>query len=139
MARAMFRLSVRLSLPLIILLALASCGQSDGVPPPVALTEIDSGAQVVLRQGQTLAVSLPENASTGYRWEIVPGAGSILSAQGDSYVAADPGAIGGGGVRTFTFMAAASGNAVLQIILHQPWMTGVAPARTFEAAVAVVD
>lgn len=142
MIQMMCKLTVRLALPLLIVLTVASCGQSDSVQPPVTLTETDSGSPVSLRQGQLLAVSLPENGSTGYIWEIVPGAESVLSAQGDSYVATTlpgPLGIGGGGVRTFTFMAAASGNAVLRIILHQPWMTNVAPARTFEAAITVVN
>ncbi len=141
MTHAMFRLTLRLSLLFIFLLALASCGNSDGAPPTVKLTETDSGSSVVLRQGQMLEVSLQENGTTGYLWEIVPGAESILSAQGSSYVATNPDPMlsGGGGVRTFTFMAAASGNAVLRIILRQPWMTNVAPAKTFEAAIAVVN
>ncbi len=139
MTHAMFRSTLRLSLLLILFITLASCGNSDGIPPTVKLTETDSGSNVTLRQGQMLEVSLAENGSTGYLWEIVPGTESILSAQGSSFVATDPGLPGGGGVRTFTFMTVASGNTVLTIILRQPWMTNVAPARTFEVAIVVVN
>ena len=142
MTHAMFRSTLRLSLLLTLFLTLASCGNSDGAPPTVKLAETDSGSSVVLRQGQMLEVSLPENGTTGYLWEIVPGTESILSAQGSSYAATnstDQTMVGGGGMRTFTFMAAASGSAALRIILRQPWMTNVAPAKSFEAAITVVN
>ena len=140
MTLAMLRLTVRLSLLLIIFLALASCGSSDNPPRPITLLENASGSTVALRQGQAISVSLKENPSTGFRWELVPGYEIFLAQQGDSQYVADSvpvGMAGGGGVRTFNFMAIASGNCTLQLIYHQPWATGVAPAKTFEAAIAV--
>ena len=141
MTLAMLRLTRRLSLILIIFLALASCGHSDDPQPsPIALTENASGSTVALRQGQAITVSLQENPSTGFGWETVPGYETFLSQQGNSQYVADSsgtGIAGGGGVRTFKFMAIASGNCTLKLIYRQPWMTGVAPAKTFEVAIAV--
>ena len=141
MTLAMLRLTRRLSLLLVIFLALAACGHSDDpLPSPIALTESASGSTVALRQGQILTVSLQENSSTGFTWEIQPGYESFLSQQGASQYVADSsgtGIAGAGGVRTFKFLTIASGNFTLKLIYRQPWMTGVAPAKTFEVAIAV--
>src|SRR5215475_4425280 len=36
----------------------------------LSLTEADNGRTVDVRQGEAFQISLPENASTGYRWAI---------------------------------------------------------------------
>ena len=66
------------------------------------LTEADNDRTIELRVGDTIRVSLPENATTGYRWgidrldeEIVEAVGSEPHYPG--------GAVGAGGEVTFTF------------------------------------
>lgn len=135
---SMLRWTIRLSLLLIIVLIAASCGHSDNLQSsPVVLTASDSGSKVSLQQGQSISVSLQENSTTGYIWEIVPGSELLLAEQGTSQFVADSNAIGSGGVRTFKFMAIASGNCTLKLIYHQPWMTSVAPAQTFEVSIVI--
>ena len=139
MILSMLRLTIRLSLLLLIVLTLAACGNSEPPhPSPVVLTESGSGSKVVLNQGQTISVSLKENPSTGYAWEIVPGAELYLSQQGASqFVSDSSNTAGAGGVRTFTYLAIASGDCTLKLIYHQPWMTTVPPANTFEVAITI--
>jgi inhibitor of cysteine peptidase len=134
------RFAIRLSLVLIIFLTMAACGQSDDAQSsPVIFTENDSGSQVVLRQGQVITISLRENGSTGYIWEIMPGTELFLTQQGDSQYVPNSNVPGSGGIRTFTFMAITSGNVTLKIINHRPWETNVAPSRTFEVAITVAS
>jgi predicted secreted protein len=38
----------------------------------------DDGSTVVVPRGDTLEVVLPQNASTGYRWEMNPAAGLVV-------------------------------------------------------------
>jgi predicted secreted protein len=38
----------------------------------------DDGTTVVVPRGETLDVMLPQNASTGYRWEIHPSDGQVI-------------------------------------------------------------
>lgn len=140
--------AMRLFVSLIVVLTMAACGQSsDSQPSPVVLTESASGSTVVLRQGQTFSVSLRDNPTTGFTWEIVPGYESYLSRQGTSQYQSDNSNASGaggimtgvGGVRTFTFTAVASGNFKLKLIYRQPWMTDSEPARTFEVIMVLMS
>jgi inhibitor of cysteine peptidase len=127
---------------LLIVLALSclvlGCGSSsDTSPQVVALNQSDSGTTVSLRQNQIMTVSLQGNGSTGYTWDVVPGAESILTQQGNPEFVADSNAIGSGGTYKFTFKATAFGTASLNLIYHRPFETGVAPLQTFGATVTV--
>ena len=120
--------------------SVAGCGSSSDESLTVALTQSDTGTTVTLHQNQTLTVSLKGNGSTGFVWEIVPGAESILTQQGDAQYVPDntaPGTVGGGGTYTYTFKATALGTASLTLIYHQPWMTSTPPAQTFAVTVVV--
>jgi inhibitor of cysteine peptidase len=84
-----------------------------------SLTEADNDKTVDLRVGETVRVSLPENATTGYRWaidrldrDVVEEAGSEPHPSG--------GAIGSGGNVTFDFTAkkAGSGEVALKYWRH---------------------
>lgn len=112
---------------------------SDTSPPSqtVALSQSDSGTTVSLHQNQIMTVSLQGNGSTGYTWNVILGAESILAQQGNPEFVADSNAIGSGGTYKFTFKATALGTAPLNLIYHRPFETGVAPLLTFGITVAV--
>jgi inhibitor of cysteine peptidase len=84
-----------------------------------SLTEADSERTVDLRVGESVRLTLPENATTGYRWaldrldrDVVEEAGSEPHPSG--------GAIGSGGNVTFDFTAkkAGSGEVALKYWRH---------------------
>ena len=84
-----------------------------------SLTEADNDKTVDLRVGETVRVSLPENATTGYRWavdrldeEVIEAVGSEPNYPGD--------AVGSGGHVAFTFKAkkAGSGEIALKYWRH---------------------
>jgi len=112
---------------------------SDTSPQSQALVlgQNDSGATVSLRQNQIISVSLWGNGSTGYTWDVVPGAESILIQQGNPEFVADSDLIGSGGTYKFTFKASVPGTATLNIIYHRPFETGVAALQTFAITVTV--
>lgn len=98
------------------------------------------GREVSLQVGDTLAITLSENLSTGFRWtippELRPRFGNVLreseeKAQGE---AAPPGKPGS---RTLLFEAVAAGTGELELHYRRPWETGAAPARTFQLRVQV--
>jgi inhibitor of cysteine peptidase len=68
------------------------------------LTEADNDRTIELRVGDSVRVSLPENATTGYRWAI-----DRLDQQIVEAVGSEPhypgGAVGAGGEVTFSFKA----------------------------------
>jgi inhibitor of cysteine peptidase len=72
------------------------------------LTEADNDRTIELRVGDSVRVSLPENATTGYRWAI-----DRLDQQIVEAVGSEPhypgGAVGAGGEVTFTFKATKPG------------------------------
>src|SRR6185369_12820098 len=106
-------------------------------PQTVVLSQSDSGKTVSLHQNQIMTVSLQGNGSTGYTWDVVPGAESILAQQGNTEFVADSNAIGSGGTYKFTFKATALGTAPLNLIYHRPLEAGVAPLQTFGMTVTV--
>jgi len=131
-----------------ILLAMAtlSCvapGRSGAGPQPhqIVIDQNAAGSTVELRPGQKLTVSLPGNPTTGFVWEMVPGAGSILASQGEGqFSAASTGAsakLGAGGIYRFDFVAVDSGNAPLKFIYRRSFEKEVAPAQSFEVTVVV--
>lgn len=117
-------------------LTLASCS-SAGNEEPVRITEADAGSTVELHQGQTLEVALPGNPTTGYTWEVVPGAESVLERQGEPAFEAESELLGAGGVMTLSFEANGQGEATLSLIYHRTFEPGVAPLQTFEVTVVV--
>ena len=94
----------------------AETGKADAMQ---SLTEADNGRTVDLRVGESVRLTLPENATTGYRWtvdhldrEVVDPAGSEPHYAG--------GAVGSAGQVTFDFKAkkAGSGEVALKYWRH---------------------
>jgi inhibitor of cysteine peptidase len=83
--------------------------------------------------GDTLAVRLPGNPTTGYRWAVVrtPPALRLLSS---AYVPAPPGRLGQGGTYVFRFQVRA-GSGVLSLDYRRPWKTGSPPLKTFRLTI----
>jgi len=72
------------------------------------LTEADDGRTVELHVGDAVRVTLPENATTGYRWEVDRLDAGVVSSEG-SEPHYPGGAIGSGGKVTFAFKAQKAG------------------------------
>jgi inhibitor of cysteine peptidase len=96
----------RLFLPVVLAAAVAGgCGGAD-----VTVDETADGGSVDLEVGQTLEVSLEENPSTGYAWNVTeaPDAAVIAPVE-DDFAISDPYSDGAGGTRTLLFEAVAPG------------------------------
>jgi inhibitor of cysteine peptidase len=98
---------------------------SPSVPVPArypVYTEADSGKAVQEALGGTFGVRLPENPTTGYSWNLSVPVGLTLSR--DEYLPSSSGVqmVGGGGVRSFTFIAAKAGAWNLTAEYRRPWM-----------------
>ena len=100
----------------------------------VELGRDQSGTTVRLEVGEELAVRLPENRTTGYRWETVASDDAVVAPGGDDYEVAGTGH-GGGGSHRFRFRAVGAGRATVALALRRPWET--AAADRFEVAVEV--
>jgi len=73
-----------------------------------SLTEADNDRSVALRVGETVHLSLPENATTGYRWAVDRLDSDVIEPVGSEphYASSSPGS---GGNVDFTFKAAKAG------------------------------
>jgi inhibitor of cysteine peptidase len=101
----------------------------------VVLTEGHNGGTVQARVGDTITIALPENPTTGFRWTVSAADAVLLAPTGNDFQLTGSGT-GGGGVRTFRFLAKGQGNADLELRLARSWDTG-APRDVFHARVRV--
>ena len=74
----------------------------------VTVTPEQNGRVVVVKVGDSIAVQLPENPTTGYSWAIDSLDAGLLEAGGTSHHGAGAG-LGTGGVRTWALRARTPG------------------------------
>lgn len=91
--------------------------------------EVDPGDSILLR--------LPENPTTGYRWEVEFFDNSILGPPDSTFSTSGEPSMGAGGIRTFTFEARSPGQTVLRLILKRGWEPQQQAIDRFEITVQV--
>ena len=106
----------------------------------IQVDESYNGREVALQVGETLEISLSENASTGYQWSIPPDMKSKLAPvlrEREETVEAPDGPPGSPGVWHVYFEALAAGTAGLEIHYRRSWENDKPPARKFTLRVLV--
>jgi inhibitor of cysteine peptidase len=101
------------------------------------VTESDNGKEVALRVGQQLALSLPENASTGYRWDVEEGDGSLLEIR-QAEATYPSSAIGSAGRAHWIVRAKAAGTTRLGLKLWRRWEGDKPPAERYDLRVRIL-
>ena len=91
----------------------------------IELTDADNGRTITTFPGCEVVLRLPENASTGYRWETPDG----VAVTSDDYMRADGLGVGGTGERRFAFTTPDL-TVELTFELRRPWGDGP-PDQTF--------
>ena len=87
----------------------------------VTLTEADNGETVQANVGETLTLTLPETAGTGYTWQPVAAPDeAILKVDSDEVVPAEGDAVGAPGEHVWHFTAVAVGSAVIDLASVPP-------------------
>lgn len=99
----------------------------------------DAGKTVVVKRGEALRVSLPENPSTGYSWNLTVSGGLYVA--GDQYVPDDTSGlrVGSGGIHTWDIKANGIGLQQITGVYRRPWEKSTAPEKTFALNVQVRD
>jgi inhibitor of cysteine peptidase len=85
----------------------------------VELTSADHGATISIQLADEVLLRLPENPTTGFRWELEPEA--LVEIIGDTFELADEPLLGSGGTRVLRLRAAKTGSGRLQLKHWQPW------------------
>lgn len=136
------RVFARAKAPIAGTLALLLCwiapGCKTGGRPHEMLTvdRKDNNTQVVLTIGQELQVALPENPTTGFRWQMRAPGEPVLELLDDKFDSPALG-VGKGGTRRWRFKAAQKGSAGIEIAYRRAWEQDQSPAETFRLAVRV--
>jgi inhibitor of cysteine peptidase len=90
----------------------------------IELSDANAGSSHQLSQGEELHVRLPENPTTGYRWQFTQTGGGTLRVVEDRFEpggAGTPAAAGASGIRVVRFAAENSGNLTLEATERREW------------------
>lgn len=105
--------------------------------PDLVLSAADDGRALSVEAGAGITVVLGENPTTGYSWQLVGPLPACVVAEGDRYDRDAGAAIGGGGQRSFRFVATASRACDIKLELRRSWEIGLAPADRFRVGITV--
>lgn len=98
------------------------------------------GGEVQLKTGETLAVTLESNPTTGYSWQVAQTDEALLKTEGDPVYqpdSHDKNVVGSGGKETLRFTAVGPGQVTLNLAYQRPWEKDVEPAQTFSVTVNI--
>ena len=99
------------------------------------------GRSEAVKRGDTLAVHLDADPSTGFRWEMTRLAGTSVVQIGlpdyQPETAAGVPRVGAPGHTTFRFRAMQPGSSSIELAYRRPWETSVAAAKTVRFEIAV--
>lgn len=109
-------------------------GCHDSSADTTLVTREQNGATLTLPVGDTLAIELAGNPTTGYQWVVAECDTNRLEAAEPEY-RPNSDAIGAGGLYTFRFRALSSGPAPLRLAYRRSWEPD--PIDTFSLTVAI--
>jgi len=113
------------------------------LPPPragagvIVVAEADNGREFTVSRGDVLQVSLPATSGTGYTWQAVPIADSLVKQVGDLKFKTNNAMSGATGHQVFRFSVEASGTGSLEFRYVRPWEKDTPPAKVFKILLMV--
>ena len=121
----------RISLLLVLTILLTGCTTFSFTPtptlPPTAETPnplpepTDPTELITVAPAETFDIVVPANPSTGYSWNIIPELDeNIVQFVSQNFIAAQPTAIGSGGVDVWTFRAVNAGDTTIVLGYYPP-------------------
>ena len=100
--------------------ALGNSQPTERISSMLSITESENGGTAELQAGESLRIVLPENASTGYRWELEPIDERLLEPLASEPHYRGP-AIGSGGEVAFLFRARQAGETEIALKRWRHW------------------
>jgi predicted secreted protein len=103
----------------------------------VELTEADAGGEHALGVGEEVVLRLPENRTTGYRWQLAVPEG--IAVTDDGYEPPASAAPGAGGTRRFRLRPTVAGTHRVTAGLRRSWEAAGAGSGDLEFALRTAD
>jgi inhibitor of cysteine peptidase len=100
------------------------------------MTEADDGKTVEVHVGDTIDLSLHENAAAGYRWAFEFLDSKLIAAQEGEY-AGSTGAVGSGSAMKWTLKAIAVGATEVRLKLWRHWEGDASVQKRFAVTLVV--
>jgi inhibitor of cysteine peptidase len=104
----------------------------------IQIDENYDGRNVSAKILDKLELSLPENPTTGYRWEFESNGEPVCKLDSTEYQAT-AGGVGSGGVRRWKFSVVAAGTSSIRLKYRRSFETGKPPAKTFALNVSATE
>lgn len=103
----------------------------------LALTERETNQSFDLHVGSPVVIRLPENPTTGYRWNIDQLDDSIVSVEGSEFSQNPGSGVGGGGLRTIRLRPTGVGITRLALKNKRPWEADASAVGQFEVTLRI--
>jgi inhibitor of cysteine peptidase len=104
--------------------------------PAATLTEADNGKDIDVQVGETIALRLPENPTTGYRWAFDDlDTAAVTAKDGDHTQSSE--AVGSGGETTWSLTPTAAGSTPIKLKLWRHWEGDTSIRKRFEVTLKV--
>ncbi|KAF5049810.1 Chagasin family peptidase inhibitor I42 [anaerobic digester metagenome] len=97
-----------------------------------AFNETNANETVTLPAGSEITISLAENPTTGYEWNVTSSTG--LEYVNDTYIPPETELVGAGGVHVWEYVAAEEGAGEFSAIYKRPWEETTGNETTFSMA-----
>jgi len=99
------------------------------------ITKERDGDEIEVKPGECIQIELPENPTTGYRWQVHPPSNLLLELQGDTFESAGQASCGAGGTRQLRYCARSEGTTKIEMEYGRSWEKG--PVDMFHLTVRV--
>ena len=103
----------------------------------ITLTVADDGRSATLKVGEAVTVTLPENASTGYRWAVDSADPALITFR-EPAASYQAGAVGSAGEVIWTFVAKAPGAATVALKRWRHWEGDASVVQRFGFRLSIV-
>ena len=104
---------------------------------PRTVTEADNGQTIEVAIGDTLDITLPETASTGFSWQVVSACDPTCAVAADTRTPPGTAKPGAPGAHHWRLEAKRAGEGEFKVAYRRPWESGSAE-REFSIRVRVV-
>lgn len=93
---------------------------------------------LVIKRGETVQITLPENPSTGYQWQVLQTLKLLTVEESYQQQEAEEGMVGVGGEKTFRFKAQRSGQELIELVHIRPWESSKQAEQQWQCKVQIV-